>query len=220
MSQQFTKNQELIQYTYDNLQINVPKGSEEYEKMISGMAYDSMSSELRIARGQTRNLARQYQDIQLQPGQSTDEYDQARLNHLRKVFGKLNGDNICIESPFQVDYGFNIEIGDKFYSNFNLVILDCSIVKIGYGVKFGPNVSLLSATHPLDYNGRVENSIEWAREINIGDYVWLGAGVTVLAGITIGNGTIVGAGSVVNRDLPPNVVAVGSPARVVKHLDQ
>lgn len=162
-------------------------------------------------------MALDYSNIRLKPNQSTDEYFEMRHAYLEKVFGKV-GKGVYMEAPFSVDYGYNTEIGENFYANFNLVLLDCSLIKIGNGVMFGPNVTLSCATHPLDPTARVDNHIEWAAEIHIGDKCWLGSNVTVLPGVTIGEGTTVGANSVVNRSLPANCVAVGIPAKVVKKL--
>jgi maltose O-acetyltransferase len=87
----------------------------------------------------------------------------------------------------------------------------------GEDVQIGPNVQLLTATHPLEPGPR-RDKWEAAEPITIADNVWLGGGVIVCPGVTIGENTVVGAGSVVTRDLPADVVAVGSPARVVREL--
>nr|WP_067298371.1 sugar O-acetyltransferase [Marinobacterium profundum] len=121
-----------------------------------------------------------------------------------------------IEPNFFCDYGFNIYIGDGFYSNHNLTILDVCRVDIGSKVMFGPNVLLSGATHPVDPVERMSN--EYGAPIKIGDNSWLGGNVVVLPGITIGNNCVVGAGSVVTRDLPDNVVAAGNPCRVIRSV--
>lgn len=176
-----------------------------------------MNEQLLMDRLIRHEMAQDYGNLRI--GSNTpEEYSKLRLDYMKKIFGNVKGKFSYVEAPFFIDYGYNIEIGENFYANFNMTILDCSIVKIGNGVQFGPNVTLACATHPVESKERVDQSIEWAREITIGDKVWLGANVTVLPGVTIGEGTTVGANSVVTKDLPANCVAVGTPARVVKKL--
>lgn len=179
--------------------------------------YDSYDSQLLKDRILRREKVIKYSFLEL-GNQTTEEYMKSRTDYLKQIFGKVNGENIFVEAPFSVDYGYNVEIGDNFYSNFNLTILDCSLVKIGNGVAFGPNVVIVGATHPVDPIERVDNYVEWARKIEIGDKVWIGSNVTILPGVTIGEGTTIGANSVVNKDVPSFCVAVGTPARIVKKL--
>ncbi|HEV7756358.1 MAG TPA: sugar O-acetyltransferase [Mycobacteriales bacterium] len=128
------------------------------------------------------------------------------------------GEDTEIRPPFRVDYGSHLEIGARCFANFGLVALDVAPIRIGDDVQIGPNVQLLTPTHPVEPGPR-RDKWEAAEPITIGDNVWLGGGAIVLPGVTIGANTVVGAGSVVVRDLPANVVAVGNPARVVRHLD-
>jgi maltose O-acetyltransferase len=116
-----------------------------------------------------------------------------------------------------MDYGYQTTIGPRTFINFNAVIADVGRVTIGADVQIGPNVQLLTPTHPLDPEIR-RSGLEAAEPITIEDNVWLGGGVIVLPGVTIGHDTVVGAGAVVTRDLPPGVLAVGNPARVVRSL--
>ena len=155
------------------------------------------------------------------------EYNQTRPTEvlrryeiLKEFLGECYEDTL-IEPTFRCDEGYNTFIGKNFYANYGLTILDYDKVIIGDNVKFGPNVTLSTATHDLDY--RIRNSdgdgdITGA-PIKIGNDVWLGASVTVLPGVTIGNHAVIGAGSVVNKDIPDDCVAVGVPARVIKKLD-
>lgn len=136
---------------------------------------------------------------------------------LQKLLGHIGDEEIIIEPPFRVDYGCNISIGTRFYSNFNLTILDCAIVTIGNRVMIGPNVSISSATHEVEVQSRRDN-IEYARAITIGDDCWIGGHAVILPGVTIGDGCTIGANSVVTRDIPAWSVAVGCPARVIKKV--
>ncbi len=122
-----------------------------------------------------------------------------------------------LRPPLFVDYGAHLTIGSGCFANFGLVALDCARIRIGDAVQMGPNVQLLTPTHPTDPAER-RSGIEAAGPITIGDNVWLGGGAIVLADVTIGSDTVVGAGAVVTRDLPAGVVAVGNPARVVREL--
>jgi len=127
------------------------------------------------------------------------------------------GEDSEIRPPFRCDYGSQTYVGARTFANWGLVSLDVAEVHIGDDVQIGPHVQLLTATHPLDPDPR-RDKWEAAEPIVIGDNVWLGGGVIVCPGVTIGADTVVGAGSVVTRDLPPRVLAVGSPARVLREL--
>ncbi|KAL2139675.1 hypothetical protein VTI28DRAFT_4875 [Corynascus sepedonium] len=194
-------------------------GGDEYEKMISGMLYDPLEKKLATARFQARRWCYQYNTyFPTDPAADFDSLAADRQRILRDFVGHV-GDGVFIEPPFRVDYGCNISLGRNFYANFNLTILDCAIVTIGDRVMFGPNVSLLSATHETDVRSR-RDGIEFAKPITIGDDCWIGGHVVVLPGVTIGEGCTIGAGSVVTKDIPAWSVAIGTPARVVKKVTQ
>ena len=139
-----------------------------------------------------------------------------RQSILRELLGGL-GDETEILSPFQCDYGYQIEIGSRSFINFSAVILDSAPVRIGDDVQIGPGVQLVTPTHPLDPDER-RTRIEFAAPITICDDVWLAAGVIVCPGVTIGAATVVGAGSVVTTDLPPRHLCFGTPCRPVREL--
>lgn len=139
-----------------------------------------------------------------------------RREILTELFAAI-GEGTEIRPPLFVDYGYQTTVGAGTFANFGLVILDVARVVIGDDVQIGPNVQLLTATHPLEPEPRREK-LESAEPITIGDNVWLGGGVIVCPGVTIGEDTVVGAGSVVTADLPAGVLAVGVPARVVRKL--
>jgi maltose O-acetyltransferase len=127
------------------------------------------------------------------------------------------GEGSEIRPPLYCDYGYQIHIGARTFANFGLVALDVARITIGDDVQFGPNVQLLTPTHPTDAKLR-RSKWEAAKPIAIGDNAWLGGGAIVLAGVGIGENAIVGAGAVVTRDVPPNSLVVGNPARVVRSL--
>jgi len=129
------------------------------------------------------------------------------------------GTGVEVRAPFRCDYGTYIRIGARTFVNFGLVALDVMPITIGDDVQIGPNVQLLTATHPLDPALR-RARWEAGEPITIGDNVWLGGGVIVLPGVTIGEDAVVGAGAVVTRAVPPGAVAVGNPARVIRTVDR
>ncbi|KAI1854001.1 hypothetical protein JX266_001142 [Neoarthrinium moseri] len=193
---------------------NVP-WCDHYERMISGVLYDCLTPELVQGRFRARRFMHKYNSWF--PDDATPEsLEKGRFEMLKGVFGGVGADTY-IEPPISIDYGCNIVVGDKFYSNFNLVILDCGLVTIGDRVLFGPFVSIFSATHETEVQSR-RDGIEYARPVTIGDDCWIGGNVTIMPGVTIGKGCTVGAGSVVTKDIPDFSVAIGSPARVVKKV--
>ncbi|MEV1331880.1 sugar O-acetyltransferase [Micromonospora costi] len=138
----------------------------------------------------------------------------ARLAALRDLLGEV-GEETWVRPPFYCDYGSRIRIGPRSFVNYNAVFLDVAPITLGADVQVGPNVQLLTPTHPVEPEPR-RAKWEAAKPITIGDNVWLGGGAIVLAGVTVGADTVVGAGAVVTRDLPPGVVALGNPARPVR----
>jgi maltose O-acetyltransferase len=139
-----------------------------------------------------------------------------RRGLLLELLGEL-GEGSEIKPPLRCDYGSRIRVGARTFVNYGLVALDVAPIEIGDDVQIGPNVQLLTPTHPIDPDTR-RAKWEAAEPIVIEANVWLGGGVIVLPGVTIGENTVVGAGSIVTKDLTPNVVAAGNPARVVRPL--
>lgn len=145
-----------------------------------------------------------------------DAAGQSKL--LSEIFGKI-GEGGTVFAPLHVDYGKNTEIGARFFANYNFVVLDVAKVTIGDDVFFGPNVSLITAGHPIHPTPR-NARWEYGIGISIGNSVWLGANVVVNPGVTIGSNTVIGSGSVVTRDIPENVVAAGNPCRVLRAITE
>lgn len=181
-------------------------------KMLRGEIYDAnYDPELINERIRCKVMCRRYNDI------LPDRLEE-RAALLRSLLGKT-GKTFLVEQPFYCDYGYNIEIGENFYSNVNLVILDGAKVKFGDNVFVAPNCGFHTAGHPLDASRR-NAGLEYARPITVGNNVWIGAGVNVLPGVTIGDNCVIGAGSVVNKDIPANSLAVGNPCRVIRSLEE
>ena len=133
-----------------------------------------------------------------------------------KILGKV-GKDFRIEQPFLCDYGYNISVGDNFYANHGLIILDAAKVEIGDNVFIAPNCNIYTASHPIDIVQR-NKGLEYAKKVKIGNNVWIGGNVTILPGVTIGDNSTIGAGSVVTKDIPSNIVAYGNPCRVEKNI--
>ncbi|RCK57936.1 Galactoside O-acetyltransferase [Candida viswanathii] len=216
------KDLELIQFAYANLN-HLPFAKddkaayENYERMISGMIYNDRQKDLFEVRLKCRDYMLDYGDFRTRQFQTMEDYQAAKTNHLKSFIGHV-GEGTYMEHPIYFDYGFNTYLGKNFYSNYNLTILDVSIVKIGDNVMCGPNVSILTPNHPVDPTLRYEY-LENALPVTIGNGVWLGGSCTILGGVTVGDGSVVAAGAVVNKDVPPNTVVAGVPARVVKTIE-
>lgn len=126
--------------------------------------------------------------------------------------------NIEILSPFMVDYGYNISLGDSVFINHDCYLMDCAPISIGDNTFIGPKCGLYTANHPLKAIVR-NKGLEQALPITIGNNVWLGANVSVLPGETIGDGVVVSAGSIVTKNISDNQLVMGAPAKVVKSIN-
>ncbi|KAJ5631835.1 maltose/galactoside acetyltransferase [Penicillium longicatenatum] len=188
---------------------------EDYERMISGMMYNPTIPKLLEARHLCRGLTADYNNLDTK----TVPYDQIadkRLELLRKLVGRV-GDGTFVEPPFLPDYGCNITIGRDCFINWNVTILDTSLVVIGDRVQIATGVSIFTAGHDTSVLSRRKN-VEFGHPIFIEDDCWIGGNVLILPGVRIGKGCTIGAGSTVTKDIPPYSVAVGSPCRVVKTI--
>jgi maltose O-acetyltransferase len=186
-----------------------PDGRTNRERMLAGDQYIAVDPDLAREGNRAAVLTAQYNVLA-----GDDHAGRARI--LRELFASV-GEGTVIRPPFRCDYGYQTSIGARTFANWGLIALDVAKITIGDDVQIGPNVQLLTATHPIEPEPR-RAKWEGARPITIGDNVWLGGGVIVCPGVTIGENTVVGAGAVVVRDLPANVVAVGNPARIVREL--
>ena len=137
---------------------------------------------------------------------------------LKDLLGKT-GDWLKIEQPFHCDYGYNIEVGEWFFANYNFVVLDVGNVIIGDNVQIGPNVAIYTASHPIHPETR-KSGYEFGIDVKIGDNVWIGGNTCILPGVSIGNNVVIGAGSVVTKDIPDNMIAVGNPCHVVREITE
>jgi len=183
----------------------------EKEKMLSGKPYKAYAKELADERLRARKLVHQYNSL------NPDETEKQE-NILTELLGS-RGEHLEIEAPFHCDYGYNIHLGEKFYGNFNLVILDCAEVHIGNNALIGPDVGIYTAGHPVHHELRNQD-YEFAFPVNIGNSVWIGGHVVINPGVNIGDRVVIGSGSVVTRDIPSGVIAMGNPCRVMRKITE
>lgn len=190
----------------------------EYEKMIKGKIYSPSDPSANEIAHNMHKLVMDYNNLY--------DTEPKRKELIDKIF-PLHKGTIYVQGNLYVDYGIHITIGDHFYANNGLTILDVCPVSIGDNCFFGPNVSIYTPIHPLMYQERNQyydenikryTDKEYGAPVKIGDNCWLGGNVTVLPGVTIGNGCVIGAGSVVTHDIPDGYLAFGNPCKAIRKI--
>jgi acetyltransferase-like isoleucine patch superfamily enzyme len=145
-------------------------------------------------------------------------YDDA--DQVRALFAELTGQDVdasfCLIPPFYTESGVHIRVGRDVFVNQNCTFYDLGGIDIGDAVMIGPNVNLITSGHPIEPSRRRDGVV--AKPIVIERNVWIAAGATVIGGVTIGENSVVAAGSVVTRDVPPDTLVAGNPARVVRSI--
>ena len=181
------------------------------ERMLAGLPYKAWMDGLDQER--LENKKKIYAFNHLEPDK-VDEKDKL----LKEILGKT-GKYVNIEAPFHCDYGYNIEVGENFFANYNFTVLDVGKVTIGANAQIAPNVSIYTAGHPIHPDSR-NSGYEYGISITIGDNVWIGGNACIMPGVTIGNNVVIGAGSVVTKDIPDNVIAAGNPCRIIRTITE
>lgn len=190
----------------------------EEEKALTGQAFNGLDPELLIIKRKAHLLSHQYSQI-------TEENVVQRAVILNQLLAEV-GDNANFQGPIFFNYGVHTKIGNNFFANYNLTVLDDAEVVIGNQVLIGPNCTLATPRHPLVADDRVTHVMDdgkprrfcKAEPILIEDGVWLASNVTVVGGVTIGKNSVIGAGSVVTHDIPRNCLAAGVPCRVIRQV--
>lgn len=181
------------------------------ERMLQGLPYKAWMDGLLEERKENKKKIYRYNQLSPEEGEEQDKL-------IRSIIGKC-GESIFIEQPFHCDYGYNIEVGNNFFANYNLTVLDVGKVVIGENVQIAPNVSIYTAGHPVHPDSR-NSGYEYGIGVTIGDNVWIGGSVVINPGVQIGNNVVVGAGSVVTKDIPDNAIAVGNPCKVIRYITE
>jgi maltose O-acetyltransferase len=200
--------QKISDFTFRN-QSKTKAMKSEKEKMLAGELYQASDPELIQERLQARKL------MQLLNSSAPAEPEN-RISLLRKLVGKA-GKNPWIEVPFYCDYGYNIQMGEDCFFNFNCVVLDVCKVTLGDRVLIGPAVQIYTATHPLDAQERGA-FWEFGKPIEIGSDVWIGGGAVICPGVILGDRVVVAAGAVVTKSFPSDVLIGGNPAKIIRYL--
>ena len=190
----------------------------EEDKIFAGYMFDPRKQELKDIKHRAHEACRRFN--------SMDEYDPERSRVIGDILGG-KGNVYYFQGPVQLNYGCHTFIGENFFANFNLTVMDDARIYIGDNVCFGPNVSLMATSHPLiaqermglDDEGKTTMA-EYAEEIHIGNNVWIACNAVVIGGVTIGDNVVIGAGSVVTKDIPSGYLAYGNPCRPVRRITE
>ena len=190
----------------------------EEDKIFAGYMFDPRKQELKDIKHRAHEACRRFN--------SMDEYDPERSRVIGDILGG-KGNVYYFQGPVQINYGCHTFIGENFFANFNLTVMDDARIYIGDNVCFGPNVSLMATSHPLiaqermglDDEGKTTMA-EYAEEIHIGNNVWIACNAVVIGGVTIGDNVVIGAGSVVTKDIPSGYLAYGNPCRPVRRITE
>jgi len=184
----------------------------QYKRMIEGKIYDPMDPE--ITSEQKIYQEKVYEFNQLKPYESEE-----KQKYMHEVFAEC-GENCYIELPFRANWGgHHLHLGSGVYMNFNMTMVDDGNIYIGNKVMFGPNVTIITGTHPVNPSLR-ERGLQYNKDVYIEDNAWIGSGVTILPGVKIGKNSVIAAGSMVTKDIPDNVVAAGIPCRVMRKIGE
>lgn len=191
----------------------------EEEKIFAGRLFDARTKELRDIKHKAHILCQKFNAL--------DEYDENRLSIIKEFIGKI-GEKYYFQGPIQFNYGCHTFIGENFFANFNLMVMDDARIYIGNNVMFGPNVSLMATNHPLIAEERAAmkypdghiSMSEYAEEIHIGNNVWIAANVVIIGGVHIGDNAVIGAGSVVTKDIPAGCLAYGVPCKPMRMITE
>lgn len=192
----------------------------DWERMITGKLYNSSSDDIAKQHWQGLTRCDKFNRIPLRRAK-------AKQRALEKLIPSAKGKNFAVFAPFYCEYGVNINVGKECFINYNCRFLDVSPITLGNGVWIGANVTFATPMHPFiaeerlnaDYpDGR--HDLEYSAPITVKDGCWICSSATVCGGVTIGENSIVAAGAVVLKDVPPNSIVAGVPAKVLRYIDE
>ena len=182
----------------------------QYERMAAGLIYDPSDEEIAAEQFPYLDKLSEFNKLRTSDFEEKEKY-------LKENFAEC-GENNYIELPLHSNWGgHHVHLGNNIYANSGLTLVDDGHIYIGDRVMIGPNVTIATANHPIDPSLRMKG-LQYNRDVNIGENVWIGAGVIIVPGVTIGKNSVIGAGSIVTKDIPENVVAVGNPCRVLREI--
>ncbi|MDX1302804.1 sugar O-acetyltransferase [Photobacterium sp.] len=178
----------------------------EFEKMRSGELFNGRDPEISALRQQAERILLKIQTT------GSDQHP----GLFRQLFGSFGKESI-VRVPFSCEFGQTVHIGDYTFINAGVIMLDGADIRIGNNVLIGPGVQFYTPTHSLDHRSRRKWET-WCKPITVEDGVWIGGNVSICQGVTIGARSVVAAGSVVTKDVLPDVMVGGTPAKVIKTL--
>ncbi|KXF80876.1 sugar O-acetyltransferase [Enterovibrio coralii] len=181
----------------------------EFEKMMAGEDFDGGDQSVDAVRN---NAATLLQTL----NQTIDGKKRSEL--LSQLMGEIPSSSI-IRSPFYCEFGKTISIGEGTFINMNVTMLDGAKINIGKNVLIGPNTQFYTASHSLNYLERRQWET-YCKPITVEDDVWIGGNVVINQGVTIGARSVIAANSVVNSDVPPDSLYGGTPAKLIRHIDE
>ncbi len=185
----------------------------EKEKMEAGLLYDPGAKEFGSVQMELMDKLHEFNA--LKPSQRVE-----LRRYMKEIFAEC-GENVYIQRPLYANWGgSHVHLGSNIYANYALTLVDDGHIYIGDWVQFGPNVTVVTAGHPILPELRKEPFLQFNKDVHIEEGVWIGAGSIILPGVTIGKWSVIGAGSVVTRDIPAGVVAYGNPCRVAREISK
>lgn len=185
----------------------------EKEKMLAGKLYDPGDDEIMAEQSVYSSKLAEFNKLDPSDVDAIQAY-------MKEVFAEC-GENNYIQLPFYANWGgHHVHFGSNIYANFNLTCTDDGHIYVGDWTKFGPNVTIATAGHPILPELREDPVLQYNKDVHIGRRVWIGANTVIVPGVTIGDDSVIGAGSVVTHDIPANVVAYGNPCRVAREIGE
>ncbi len=192
----------------------------EWDRMVSGKLYNSVHKDLFIKHAQGLVRCDRYNRLPLWRIVS-------KQRALQKLIPSSKGKDLAVFAPLYCEYGVNIHVGKGCFINYNCTFLDVSPITLGDGVWLGANVTLATPNHPYIVEERLpadypdgKHDLEYSAPITIEDGCWICSSSTICGGVTVGKNSIVAAGAVVTRDVPPNSIVGGVPAKVIREIDE